>query len=73
MACVDVLGAWFATFTMQDIILLQHERPVSFFILFVLAGLFMTAGFNAGGYGLHFFYCLFVEGGSYSSGTTYLL
>ncbi|ORZ19838.1 hypothetical protein BCR42DRAFT_489710 [Absidia repens] len=66
IACVDVLGAWFSTFTMYDIIALQ-ERPVFYFILFLMAGLFMTVGFNVAGYALHLFYCIFVEGGSYSS------
>ncbi|KAI8081609.1 uncharacterized protein BX664DRAFT_340815 [Halteromyces radiatus] len=67
LVCVDILGAWFATYSMYDIIALQQDRPVFFFIFFLLAGLFITAGFNAGGYGLHLFYCIVVENGSYSS------
>ncbi|CAO3592032.1 unnamed protein product [Absidia cylindrospora] len=67
MACVDVLSAWFATFTMHDIITLQQDRSPFLLVLFLLAGLFLTVAFNSGGYGLHLFYCIFVEGGSYSS------
>ncbi|KAI8342099.1 hypothetical protein BC941DRAFT_415366 [Chlamydoabsidia padenii] len=70
---MDIMGAWLGSFTVQDIMALRQEQPVFYSIFFLLAGLFMTAAFNAAGYGLHLFYCIFVEGGSYSSEQYHIL
>ncbi|KAI8066501.1 hypothetical protein BC940DRAFT_302322 [Gongronella butleri] len=64
---VDVLGAYVATFTPSDVMSLGNTRPLLFLTFFLACGLFMTAGFNLAGFGLHLFYCIFVEGGTYSS------
>lgn len=68
LACSDVLGSWVASFTISEIQELQNDRPVFYVISLILLVLFMTANMNLIGYILHLFYCVVLEGGTYSSG-----
>ncbi|SAL95985.1 hypothetical protein [Absidia glauca] len=67
LACSDVLGSWVASFTFSEIQELQNDRPVFYVISLILLVLFMTAIMNLIGYILHLFYCVVLEGGTYSS------
>ncbi|KAI8377444.1 uncharacterized protein BYT42DRAFT_614131 [Radiomyces spectabilis] len=73
MAICDVFGAWFSTFTSQDMMILNEQRPVFFFFFFVVAVFTLNSVFNAIGYTMHLFYCLYYEQGSYSSAQWRLL
>lgn len=68
LVCSDVLGSWVASFTFHEIQELRNDRPVFYVICLLLLILFMTANMNMIGYLLHLFYCVFLEGGTYSSG-----
>ncbi|ORE21580.1 hypothetical protein BCV71DRAFT_173653 [Rhizopus microsporus] len=65
---LDVVATWITSFSSREINALATERPMLFFIFFVAANILLTSTFNSIGYALQLFYCIFIEGGSYSSG-----
>ncbi|CEG63683.1 hypothetical protein RMATCC62417_00790 [Rhizopus microsporus] len=65
---LDVIATWITSFSSREINTLATERPMLFFIFFVAANILLTSTFNSIGYALQLFYCIFIEGGSYSSG-----
>ncbi|KAI9480900.1 MAG: hypothetical protein EXX96DRAFT_564649 [Benjaminiella poitrasii] len=67
MVLTDIIANWACSFTGHEAVALITERPVIYFFFFVACNILMNAGFNAVGYGLHLFYCVFVENGCYSS------
>ncbi|KAI8334957.1 hypothetical protein BC941DRAFT_430780 [Chlamydoabsidia padenii] len=67
LACSDILGSWMATFTWSDWQNLRQDRPGFHIICILLLLVFMTVTFNSAGYAIHFLFCIFIEGGSYSS------
>lgn len=66
-AICDIFGAWYATFSGRDAMALSAERPVLFFFFLCIAVFVLNSAFNAIGCGLQLFYCIYYEGGSYSS------
>ncbi|CEI96799.1 hypothetical protein RMCBS344292_10952 [Rhizopus microsporus] len=64
---LDVIATWITSFSSREINTLATERPMLFFIFFVAANVLLTSTFNSIGYALQLFYCIFIEGGSYSS------
>ncbi|RCH89509.1 hypothetical protein CU097_006804 [Rhizopus azygosporus] len=64
---LDVVATWITSFSSREINALATERPMLFFIFFVAANILLTSTFNSIGYALQLFYCIFIEGGSYSS------
>ncbi|KAG0164300.1 hypothetical protein DFQ28_010539 [Apophysomyces sp. BC1034] len=67
MVITDIFGTYFATFTAQDIILMEKERRLEFFVFFALAVFVLNSAFNIFGGVLHLFYVIVYEGGSYAS------
>lgn len=67
MIVTDVVASWAASFTGQEIYQMATQRPALFFIFFFAANILLNAAFNCLGYSLQLFYCIFIEGGSYSS------
>ena len=65
---VDLVASWITSFTANEVVTMCTERPVLFFWLFFGVNILLNNAFNSVGYGLQLFYCIFVEGGSYSSG-----
>lgn len=68
MLITDFIATWCCTFTGHELVVMTSERPVTFFFYFFAANIILNSAFNSAGYGLQFFYCIFFEGGSYSSG-----
>lgn len=67
MIVTDVLASWAASFTGEQVQHMWVEKPAVFFVFFASVNILLNAAFNSVGYGLHLFYCIVVEGGSYSS------
>jgi phosphate starvation-inducible membrane PsiE len=68
MLITDLIATWCCSFTGQELVVMSSERPVTFFVYFFFVNLILNSAFNSVGYGLQLFYCIFIEGGSYSSG-----
>lgn len=67
MIIVDISAAYICSFTTNESVEMSSERPVLFFFFFFVVNIVLNSAFNSLGYGLHLFYCLAFEGGSYSS------
>ncbi|CAO0793366.1 unnamed protein product [Mucor circinelloides] len=67
MIVTDVFASWAASFTGDEVHHMWVEKPAVFFVFFASVNILLNAAFNSVGYGLHLFYCIFVEHGSYSS------
>lgn len=68
MIIVDISAAYICSFTTNESVEMYTERPVLFFFVFFVVNIVLNSAFNCLGYGFHLFYCIFFEGGSYSSG-----
>lgn len=71
MVIVDLSAAYICSFTTSESVVLSQERPVLYFFFFLIVNIVLNSAFNSLGYGLHLFYCIVFEGGSYSSGKYY--
>lgn len=72
----DMIGAWFMTFTKQELMNMYYTRPVFYIVFFMITLIAMNSGFTANGYILQLVYVLIYEEGSYCPGkkeTTKLL
>ncbi|GAN07059.1 hypothetical protein MAM1_0146c06549 [Mucor ambiguus] len=61
----DIIGAWFMTFTKEDVMRMYHTQPLLFFGFFCMALVAMSSGFVANGYIMQLVYVLMYEKGSY--------
>ncbi|KAI8637594.1 hypothetical protein BD408DRAFT_424313 [Parasitella parasitica] len=61
----DTIGAWFMTFTKEDLMQMHHSQPLFFFGFFCMALVAMCSGFVANGYIMQLAYVLMYEKGSY--------
>ncbi|KAL7332772.1 hypothetical protein PS15p_201773 [Mucor circinelloides] len=61
----DIIGAWFMTFTKEDLMRMYHTQPLFFFGFFCMALVAMCSGFVANGYIMQLIYVLMYEKGSY--------
>jgi hypothetical protein len=65
---IDIFSAWMTSFSAKEASAMPFERPFLFFFYYVIALSLTSSAFNCYGYVLQMFYCIFLEGGSYSSG-----
>ncbi|RCI03284.1 hypothetical protein CU098_002929 [Rhizopus stolonifer] len=63
----DLLANWATSFTGQEIVIMEQERPVTYFIYVLTCIIVLNSAFNVIGYSLQLFYCLCFEHGSWSS------
>ncbi|CAO3653418.1 unnamed protein product [Mucor hiemalis] len=61
----DVIGAWFMTFTQEELMNMYFTRPFFFVGFFLVTLIAMNSGFTANGYFLQLIYVILYEKGSY--------
>lgn len=68
MVAVDLGASWITSFTSKETSSMPVERPGLFLVYYLMAITYTSNVFNCIGYVLQLLYCVFLEGGSYSSG-----
>ncbi|KAI8365836.1 hypothetical protein EDC96DRAFT_508989 [Choanephora cucurbitarum] len=63
----DILTNWATSFTGQEVMIMRHEKPVTYFVFYIVCIIVLNSAFNTIGYTLQLFYCVCFEGGSYAS------
>ncbi|EIE77895.1 hypothetical protein RO3G_02599 [Rhizopus delemar RA 99-880] len=67
LIAVDLGASWITSFTSKETSSMPVERPGLFLVYYLMAITYTSSVFNCIGYILQLLYCVFLEGGSYSS------